>query len=553
MPTYRAFFERPSWKYFGLDVEAGNNVDIMVEDPYNWKEIEDGFADVVISGQAFEHIEFPWLTIKEIYRILKPSGLCCLIVPSSGPEHKYPYDCWRFYPDGMKALAKWAGFEVVEVFTDWGLGPWQDTFAVFQKPASREGKKAPFPKFENRRVAETVYLKAFSDRPVNPEYYLRASKLLRERGETEEALRLLKTAVSMFPQHPQLRAETVEVYLEDGKPELALEHVLFLLKFRPFFPHTIRVTSGILEHLKGEDKQLVLDQLPGDPGGLRRMAGIAENTGSYRLAVECWKKLIEKNPSDINAKCMLALSFKGAGELETFKKIFKEVLAFQLREEILNRTTIIQLLINHFGFESYLEIGVERGINFFQIEAPFKYAVDPKFLIPGGYGDLDGCGFFEMTSDEFFENPPPEIKARGIDIVFIDGLHTYEQSLRDVENALRYLKPNGIIVLHDCLPDSPATAAPTLEEAKKRPDFKGTWTGEVYKTVMHLRAARSDLFVAVVDTDWGVGLVKRGTPESSLDLPLEKIRTMKFEEFVRFKDFYLNLKPIGWFFTWLNT
>ena len=73
--TYRPFFQKPKWKYLGLDLEPGENVDIVISNPYNWKEVPDNYADVVISGQAFEHIEFPWLTIKEIYRILKPSGI----------------------------------------------------------------------------------------------------------------------------------------------------------------------------------------------------------------------------------------------------------------------------------------------------------------------------------------------------------------------------------------------------------------------------------------------------------------------------------------------
>jgi len=63
-PTYRPFFNKPKWKYFGLDLEPGKNVDIVISDPYNWREVPDNFADVVISGQTFEHIEFPWLTVK---------------------------------------------------------------------------------------------------------------------------------------------------------------------------------------------------------------------------------------------------------------------------------------------------------------------------------------------------------------------------------------------------------------------------------------------------------------------------------------------------------
>ncbi|MEM4934982.1 MAG: methyltransferase domain-containing protein, partial [Thermoplasmata archaeon] len=88
--TYRPFFNNPNWIYLELDLEKGENVDIVVKDPYKWDEVEDSSVDMVISGQAFEHIEFPWLTIKEIFRVLKDKGLACIIAPSSGPEHRYP-------------------------------------------------------------------------------------------------------------------------------------------------------------------------------------------------------------------------------------------------------------------------------------------------------------------------------------------------------------------------------------------------------------------------------------------------------------------------------
>lgn len=180
-------------------------------------------------------------------------------------------------------------------------------------------------------------------------------------------------------------------------------------------------------------------------------------------------------------------------------------------------------------------------------------AVNPNFQIPGGYRNSEAEKFYPITSDEFFENPPRELTDLGLDIVFIDGLHTYEQSLRNVKNALKYLNPNGVIVMHDCLPDSPATAAPTFEEAKKHPDFKGAWTGDVYKTILHLRATSFDLFVAVVNTDWGVGIVKKGQPENKLPLSLESIKAMTFEEFVKDKERLLNLKPVSWFWSLLES
>jgi SAM-dependent methyltransferase len=103
---------------------------------------------VLISGQAFEHIEFFWLTMLEIARVLKPGGICCLIAPSGGFEHKYPVDCWRFYPDGFLALSRFAGFTTLECFyrtesSDYSddSNLWQDTVLVAQKPAEKIGNK----------------------------------------------------------------------------------------------------------------------------------------------------------------------------------------------------------------------------------------------------------------------------------------------------------------------------------------------------------------------------------------------------------------------------
>jgi len=77
----------------------------------------------------------------EVARVLKPGGICCILVPSSGPEHRHPLDCWRFYPDGMVSLAHFAQMEVIEAVTQWqDLGYadssdcWHDSMLVCRKP-----------------------------------------------------------------------------------------------------------------------------------------------------------------------------------------------------------------------------------------------------------------------------------------------------------------------------------------------------------------------------------------------------------------------------------
>lgn len=133
--NYGIILNEKNWKYQGLDLKAGNNVDIVVNDAYNWSEIEDESFDVVVSGQAFEHIEFWWITLDEIKRVLKPNGLFFLIVPSTGPVHKNPYDCYRFNENAMKAMAKYANFQLIEFGKneDKISDPWYDTFLVAKK------------------------------------------------------------------------------------------------------------------------------------------------------------------------------------------------------------------------------------------------------------------------------------------------------------------------------------------------------------------------------------------------------------------------------------
>lgn len=139
--SYKAFFDKDPWRYTGVDITPGENVDLVLSDPYNWLEIDSDAIDVLVSGQTFEHIEYFWRTMLEISRVLKPGGLCCIIAPSRGPEHKYPVDCWRFYPDGFKALARYAGLEPLQVYTHWedegyadGSDEWGDTVLVARKP-----------------------------------------------------------------------------------------------------------------------------------------------------------------------------------------------------------------------------------------------------------------------------------------------------------------------------------------------------------------------------------------------------------------------------------
>jgi cephalosporin hydroxylase len=141
--SYRVLFDNPKWQYTGVDLEPGTGVDVVLGSPYDWGAIPSDSFDIVISGQAFEHMEFPWITALQVTRVLVEGGLFCLIVPSGGYEHRFPLDCWRYYPDGVKALAHWADLDVMSASTAWmPRGPyaddsarWADTVLIARKPS----------------------------------------------------------------------------------------------------------------------------------------------------------------------------------------------------------------------------------------------------------------------------------------------------------------------------------------------------------------------------------------------------------------------------------
>lgn len=126
----------PSFEYVGVDFQKAKGVDIVLDDPYSLP-FENNSVDIVLSSSCFEHSEMFWLVFLEVMRVLKSDGIFYLNAPSAGSFHRYPVDCWRFYPDSGEALVQWAiknGTPAarLESYTQMAEG-WQDYVCVFLK------------------------------------------------------------------------------------------------------------------------------------------------------------------------------------------------------------------------------------------------------------------------------------------------------------------------------------------------------------------------------------------------------------------------------------
>ncbi len=171
----------------------------------------------------------------------------------------------------------------------------------------------------------------------------------------------------------------------------------------------------------------------------------------------------------------------------------------------------------------YVEIGVNKGDSLsFAQPGTRLVGVDPE---PQVDEIPANCTIVAQTSDDFFANPEA-LNGEPIDLGFADGLHWWEQTLRDVANLERHASSDGVILIHDCNPRDEITAA--------RERTTVFWSGDVWKTVVALRRYRPDLSVITADVPpTGLAIVTGLDPTSDV-------------LFDRYDEIVADIDQLGW-------
>lgn len=150
---------------------------------------------------------------------------------------------------------------------------------------------------------------------------------------------------------------------------------------------------------------------------------------------------------------------------------------------------------------SYLEVGVAAGETLFSVEAGEAVGVDPQpsfeeTKLPAH------VRFFRATSDEFFRD---HAEGPYFDLIYLDGLHEWKQTLRDFQSSLHHLKAGGIIVIDDVFPTDPWSASPDPQQVLKARAAgmvnHGRWYGDVYKVLMALAKMPSEFSYVTLGLD----------------------------------------------------
>ncbi len=171
-----------------------------------------------------------------------------------------------------------------------------------------------------------------------------------------------------------------------------------------------------------------------------------------------------------------------------------------------SRKDIIQEIIDIKKYKSYLEIGCDNDELFNFIKCDKKIGVDPE-----------KGGNIRSTSDEFFYK-----NHESFDLIFIDGLHEFEQVCKDIENSLNFLNKNGIILLHDCLPNN------VYQQIVPR--CKRTWNGDVWKAIVKYRTD-DNLDTYTCNADSGLGVIFKRKNKNKLEIKMNNFKDLKFKEF----------------------
>jgi hypothetical protein len=212
----------------------------------------------------------------------------------------------------------------------------------------------------------------------------------------------------------------------------------------------------------------------------------------------------------------------------------------------MNSPSRLKLIGELIRCESYLEIGVNYGTTFNSLDFKYKVAVDPKFQFDYKKIQSSHICFHEITSDEYFTK---FAKNELFDLIFIDGLHTCDQTLRDFNNALMVSKKSSIIVMDDVYPSdvySSLRAAPGKYRRMDNPLNANTnWHGDVYKTMFIIHDYYPQISFITIDKEHGnpqsILFRKPRTNFKPIFKSIEQIERMSYFDFLDFRA-HLNLK-----------
>ncbi len=211
-----------------------------------------------------------------------------------------------------------------------------------------------------------------------------------------------------------------------------------------------------------------------------------------------------------------------------------------------SRNQVVQSVLDLFEAPDYLEVGVNRGVTFKALKAATKVAVDPKFLFDFEAEASANIQFHETTSDDYFGHIATHDMA--FDVIYLDGLHTSEQTIRDLLNAFAFLKHDGVIVIDDVFPSSYIASLPERQHTRvirqATADPSGAWMGDVFRLVFFVETFCQQYSYATVNNNHGQLVLWREPRKSVPERTLRGVSEKDYKDMFLERDTFC-FAPLG--------
>ncbi len=317
----------------------------------------------------------------------------------------------------------------------------------------------------NHREAIELLAKVLQQNPRIAERYAQNARVFAHKGDLEKAIEYAQKAVDLEPRNFACKAHLASYLRKNGSYAATMELMEAALHHNPFWsePHA-------------------------------QMAAIYDAQGQLQKAIDSARKAVATEPYDVVRKT----------ELRNYRaKFFQNLFPESFSKKYNASWARIQSYIDIFYAKTYLEIGVFQGTTFLQIDVPYKIGVDPQFQFDTEVFTREGTVFYNETSDTFFENFAQRSqnlqelyhgKPFKFDVIFIDGLHTFEQTLRDFENTIPYSHEKTVWIFDDTVPSNHLSALSSQDKNEAWKKCAGlskeaAWHGDVFKAIFAIHDA----------------------------------------------------------------
>ena len=410
--------------------------------------------------------------------------------------------------------------------------------------------------------AATSYLRATNLQPTHLEAWVGLAKVHLKRSDYDAALEAAEAAGKISADDPGALIATGEIHGEKGDPDKALHYYNRCLEIAPHQPYchihlgklymeqekfdwasdsftrAIRLSNELMEpymylgdiymrtkeYKKAEEHYRQAFHLdPGNPEISLRLGKFFELHNRTAEAFAFFDHCVKSNPQCVEAQWKTGnLLFthphtKGRAEPYFRKAVELDDQCFEgycglaeLRFQTNNHYAYCEEAHKHFKPVTYVEIGVGRGQSMKCALPPtLCIGIDPAPEVMYSFNTY--TRIFEMTSDAFFEKCDliSELGGRRVEMAFIDGLHQFEQVLKNFINIEKNASSDSLIFLYDCLPLDDITSS-----RERKTKF---WTGDSWKVIPCLRRYRPDLkIISMPIYPAGLAVVTNLDPDSGV-------------------------------------